>query len=141
MDDTGLRHSLVHWHYFLKQLAMETKEIATRLAEYCRKKEGWEAAQKALYDKDATSTEPHATPDFEQVTKGLDAIIAKGKKFDSMIETVHKLTISEPLIAGDVFAFVMDLELTMKGKGKMGAPELCVYKVKNGKIISEQFFI
>src|SRR5689334_10484869 len=106
---------------------METKEIAKRLAEYCRKKD-WEGAQRALYDKDATSTEPYSTPDFDQVTKGLDAIVAKGKKFDSMVETVHKLTISEPLIAGDVFAFVMDLDVTMKGKGRMGSPELCVYK-------------
>jgi hypothetical protein len=35
----------------------------------------------------------------------------------------------------------MRLDMTMKGQGRMDMAELCVYQVKDGKIISEQFFV
>jgi len=118
---------------------MRTTDIARRLVDYCRKAD-WKGAQKELYSKDAVSIEPYATPAFEKETKGLDAIIEKGKKFDSMVEKVHKITVSEPLVAGNSFAFVLGLDITMKERGRMNSPELCVYEVKDGKIVSEQFF-
>ena len=117
---------------------MTTEQIANRLAELCRKGE-FETAQKELFAADATSTEPFASPDFELVTKGLDAIIAKGHKFDSMVETTHGVTISDPLIAGKSFAITLAMDVTMKGKERMTMSELCVYQVKEGKIISESF--
>jgi hypothetical protein len=117
---------------------MTTLEIAARLAEYCRKGE-FEAAQKALYAQDAISIEPQATPDFEKETKGLKAILEKGKKFDAMVENNHGIKISEPVIAGNSFAFSLQMDVTMKGQGRMDMTELCIYKVKDGKIISEEF--
>jgi ketosteroid isomerase-like protein len=86
------------------------------------------------------SIEPYATPAFEKETRGLDAIIEKGKKFDSMVEKVHKITVSEPLVAANSFAFVLGLDITMKERGRMNSPEICVYQVKDGKIVSEEFF-
>jgi hypothetical protein len=118
---------------------METKEIAEKLVAYCRKAD-WSGAHDTLYAEDATSTEPYETPQFEKETKGLDAIREKGHKFDSMIEEVHSIETSEPLVAGNSFAFTLAMDITMKGQGRMKAPELCVYQVKDGKIISEQFF-
>jgi limonene-1,2-epoxide hydrolase len=35
----------------------------------------------------------------------------------------------------------MRLDVTMKGQGRMDMSELCVYDVKDGKIISEQFHV
>jgi len=32
------------------------------------------------------------------------------------------------------------LDATMKGMGRMKLEEICVFEVKDGKIISEQFF-
>ena len=119
---------------------MTTAEIASRLAELCRKGD-WETAQRELYSDDAISIEPHATPGFDKETKGLPAIFEKGKKFDSMVEQMHNLAISEPVVADNSFAFAMGIDATMKGQGRMTMTELCVYQVKDGKIISEQFFM
>lgn len=117
---------------------MTTKEIATRLVALCREAK-WEAAQKELYAADAVSIEPYATPAFQKETKGLPAIIEKGRKFVEMVESMHMHTVSEPLISTNSFACTMRLDVTMKGQGRMDMTELCVYDVKDGKIISEQF--
>jgi ketosteroid isomerase-like protein len=117
-----------------------TKEIAQRLVQYCRKAE-WEKAQRELYAENATSTEPYPTPDFDQVTKGLNKIIEKGRKFDSMVEKMHSLEVSEPLVTDSAIAFTLTMDVTMKGQERMKMPELCLYRVKDGKIVSEEFFV
>src|ERR1044071_8145556 len=107
---------------------MKVKEIAKRLIDYCRKGD-WYGAQNELYSDDAVSIEQQASPAFEKETKGLAAIKAKGEKFETMVEKLHKVTVSEPLIAGNSFAFVLGLDVTMKGQERMDSPELCVYEV------------
>lgn len=119
---------------------MSTKEIAERLIEHCRKQK-WEAAQKELFAEDAISIELYATPAFERETKGLAAIVEKGHKFDAMVETMHALVVSDPIVAGSSFACTMQMDVTMKGQGRMNMTELCVYVVKDGKVASEQFFV
>ena len=119
---------------------MTTNEIASRLAELCRQGQ-WETAQKELFAKDAVSIEPHPTPAFDKETKGLDAIIEKGHKWESMVQETHGLTVSEPMVAANSFALTMRMDITMKERGHMDMTELCVYQVKDGKIISEQFFM
>ena len=119
---------------------METKEIAKKLVAYCRKAD-WSGAHNELYDANAISIEPYATPEFPKETNGLKAIEEKGKKFDAMVEKIHSIEASEPLVAGNSIAFSLGMDLTMKGKGRMNSPELCLYQVKDGKIISEEFFV
>jgi hypothetical protein len=58
-----------------------------------------------------------------------------------MIESLHGTTVSEPLLAGNSFACTMQLDITMKGQGRMNMTELCVYDVKDGKIVREQFHL
>ena len=119
---------------------MSTKEIAKRLKNLCEKGD-WETAQKELFAKDAVSIEPMASEAFAKETFGLDGILAKGKKWQDMVEENHALEISDPVIAGNSFALTMCMDVTMKGQGRMDMTELCVYHVKDGKIISEQFFM
>jgi hypothetical protein len=119
---------------------MTTQEIANRLVDYCRKAD-WESAHRELYAQNARSIEPYETPEYEKITEGLDAIRKKGKMFDSMVEKVHSIEVSEPLVAGNSLAFTLTMDMTMKGKGRMKSPELCVYQVKDGKIVSEEFFV
>lgn len=81
------------------------------------------------------------TPDFPKETKGLRAIIEKGHKFSSMVEQVHGVTASTPLVTGNAIALALTMDVTMKGRGRVKLEELCAYQVKDGKIISEQFFM
>ena len=119
---------------------MKTDEIAQRLVKLCREVK-WEQAQKELYAEDAVSIEPHTTPMFQKETRGLPAILEKGKKFAGMIEKMHSTQVSEPLVVGNAFACTMQLDITMKGQGRMNMTELCVYEVKDSKIVSEQFHV
>lgn len=117
---------------------MNTREIAQRLVAFSREGK-WEEAQRALYAEDVVSVEPHETPMFAKETRGLKAIMEKGKKFDAMVETMHALKVSEPVVAGNSFACTMQMDVTMKGQGRMNMTELCVYDVKDGKIVREAF--
>src|SRR5450432_621159 len=119
---------------------MTTQEIAGRLVILCRQGQ-FETAQKELFSKDIISIEPNATPDFEKETKGLDAIIEKGHKFDSMVEKMHLLEVSEPMLVGNSFSCTLHMDATMKERGHMDMTELCVYEIKDGKIIKETFFM
>ena len=71
--------------------------------------------------------------------KGLKAIEEKGKSLTP--EKIHSIDASEPSVAGNSIAFTLGMDLTMKGRGRMNSPELCVYQLKDGKIISEEFFV
>jgi ketosteroid isomerase-like protein len=119
---------------------MTTVEIANRLVEFCKKGD-FEGAQEELFAEDAVSIEPHGTADFAKETHGLDAIKAKGKKWGAMVEENHGGEVSEPLMADSSFAVTMTMDVTMKGQGRMKMTELCIYHVKDGKIVSEQFLM
>ena len=118
---------------------MTTQQIAERLVDLCTKGE-FETAQKELFAVSAISIEPFATPEFEKETKGLDAIIEKGHKFESMVEEMHSMHMAAPIVAGNSFAAVITMDVTMKGK-RTKMSELCVYEVKEGKIVSETFLM
>ena len=117
---------------------MTTHEIANRLVELCRKGD-FKGALTELFAEDAISIEPYATPDFEKETKGMKAIMAKGEKWNEMVEENHGITISDPLLAANSFVCTMRMDVTMKERGRMNMAELCVYEVKDGKIVKEQF--
>ncbi len=118
---------------------MKTSEIAARLVALCREGKS-ETAQSELFAADAVSREQEASPAFPQETKGLAAIVEKGRKWQSMVEQMHNMSVSDPVVAGESFACTMSLDVTMKGQPRMQATELCVYRVKDGKIISEAFY-
>ena len=118
---------------------MSTQEIADKLVALCREGK-FEAAQKELFADDAVSREPKESS-FPKETKGLPAIVEKGHKFAAMIEKVHSIAVSEPICTPNVFACTMTLDATMKGQGRTTMSELCVYEVKNGKIVSEHFHV
>ena len=118
---------------------MTTNEIAQKLISYCREGK-WEEAQKELYADNVVSIEAEDSPLFDKVTTGLPAIIQKGKTFDSIVEEFYSLTVSEPLVAGAAFSMTMTMDVKLKGQDRETMSELCVYEVKDGKVVSEQFY-
>ncbi|MFT3823518.1 MAG: nuclear transport factor 2 family protein [Chitinophagaceae bacterium] len=119
---------------------MTTQQIADRLVSLCKNGD-YATAQTELYADNATSTELHESPAFEKVTTGKHKIFEKGEKFRSMIETLHATDVSAPLVTDRFIVMKLMLDATMKGRPREKMEELCLYEVKDGKIVAEQFFM
>jgi hypothetical protein len=113
-------------------------DIAHRLVELCRVGH-FEQAQEELYSEDALSIEPPQSQGMQSV-KGLEQIKEKGRAFQAMIENVHSSSLTGPVIGGNYFSIGLIMDVTLKGMGRQHMAELCVYEVKDGKVIKEQFF-
>ena len=119
---------------------MNTEQVAKRLVQLCREGKG-QQAQDELYSNDAESYEMEAMASGPLGNaKGLAAIREKGRQWNAGIEEVHGGTVGDPIIAGNWFSVPMTFDATMKGRGRVNMEELCVYHVRNGKIVREQFF-
>ena len=123
-----------------QEMTMTTQDIASRLAELCKQGK-FEDAQRELFADEAVSIEPNAPPAFQKETKGLDAIVEKGHKWESMVQKMNSLDVSKPLVAANSFALTMRMDVNMKDGSHWDMTELCVYELKDGKIISERFFM
>jgi len=116
---------------------MTTKEVANRLVALCRQGNIMDA-QKELYGADIESIEPAHAP--AKSAKGIEAVTKKGIAFADMIEARHGGSVSEPIVEGNHFTIGWQIDVTMKGRGRVNLEEICVYKVKDGKIVREEFF-
>lgn len=114
-----------------------TQEIANRLVELCRIGD-YATCYQELYSPDAVSIEPDHVPPPHRA-EGMDAIRKKGEMWQNMIEEVHGSSVGDPIVAGDYFACQMMVDWSIKGQGRVKMEEICLYKVENGKIVSEQF--
>jgi len=65
---------------------------------------------------------------------------AKEEQFLARLEKFHNISRSEPLIAGSYFTVILKMEIEFKKMGYKSLEEVCVYQVRNGKIVFEQFF-
>lgn len=117
---------------------MTNNEVAQKLVELCRQGK-IDEVQEALFSHDAQSIEASDMMG-PRVVVGLDAIKEKAKAFQADVEEFHGAVISDPIVAGNSFAITWSLDATFKGRGRMTIQEVCVYQVKDGKIILEQFF-
>lgn len=119
-------------------MIMTTKEIAERMSELFKENK-WDQVQAELFADDAESIEPAHAQGMQSV-KGKDAIKKKGEDFNAMVEEVHGGWVSDLLAGGSYITCAMGLDITMKGMGRINMEEVCVYEVKDGKIVKEQFF-
>ena len=117
---------------------MEINEIANKLVEYCRTG-NFSRCYEELYDQNAIVSQEPAGAMWEVAT-GMEELQAKGKKWGDMVEEMHGASVSDPIVAGNYFTCRMVNDVTFKGIGREKMDELCVYEVKNGKIVKEQFF-
>lgn len=117
---------------------MTTQDVAHKLVGYMRKGQMMEA-QDELYADDIVSIEPEGGM-APHITKGKKAVAEKGRQFAAMIEERHGGSSSDPIVSGRYFSITMSLDATMKGMGRHLLEEVCIYEVKDGKIVFEQFF-
>lgn len=120
------------------EAVMTTKDVANRMNELFKDNK-WDLVQEELYADDCVSIEPEHSAGLKTV-KGIEAIKQKSKDFNAMIEEMHGGWCSEPLVGGSFISFAMGMDVTMKGMGRINLDEICVYEVRGGKVIKEQFF-
>lgn len=116
---------------------MSIEAIANRLVEICRAG-NWNDAYRELFATDAIAYEMEGLPD--RITRGVDNLIAKGEAHAANWETVHEIVVTDPLVFGNFFSTGMRIDVTRKDGVREPAEEICVYEVKDGKIIAERFF-
>ncbi|MBS1530632.1 MAG: nuclear transport factor 2 family protein [Bacteroidetes bacterium] len=115
----------------------DIRQIADRLVALCREQKFVEA-YKELYSEDAESIDPLYA--YHPPSKGLINLIEREKQFLAKTQ-INSITISDPLVTGNHFAIKLSMDYTHEVRGRVYLEELCVYHVKDGKIVSQQFFI
>ena len=117
---------------------MTTQEVASRLVELCRQGKHQQAVGE-LYSPDIVSVEAEGAPN--RIVKGLAAIAAKGAEFEGKIEKMNSSTVSDPIVAENFFSCNMLTNVQLKGMPvAIDMDEICVYNVRDGKIVREEFF-
>ena len=118
---------------------MSTQEVANQWASLCRAGK-YDQAQAELYADHCVSLEMEGAQGLPQRVEGMEAIKAKGAQWHQMIQEVHHDEIGDPIVAGDFFSATLKTDLTMKGQPRRVNEEVGLFRVENGKIVSEQFF-
>ena len=116
---------------------MTAQEVANRFYELAKAGQ-YDVIQSELFSENAKSTEPENSA--FQSAENLDKIREKAKLWQEKTEEMHDGYCSEPAVAGNFFVCTMGMDVTVKEQGRMKMDEIAVYEVKDGKIISEQFF-
>ena len=119
-------------------ITLTTKEVAVRFNELA-KQEKWFEIQDELFAGNVKSIDPPNSPYFGYA-EGKAVVRKKGEDFVKKIEAAHRRHTTEPIIAGNHFAVGREVDITVQGYGRIQINEIMLYEVKDGEIISEQFF-
>jgi hypothetical protein len=124
----------------LKNLSMTTQEVADKFDQLAQSNQ-WDKIQDELFADDAESIEPpNAEMSGLKTVKGKEALKQKAAEFNSMVEEIYGGFCSKPVVGGNFFSVAMGMDAKFKGMDRMNMDEICVYEVKDGKIVKEQFF-
>lgn len=120
------------------QIVMTTQEVAERFNQLAQQ-EKWFEIQDEFFADHVKSIDPPHSPYFGYA-EGKTDVRKKGEDFVKRIEAAHRLYTSEPLVSGSHFAVGREKDLTVQGFGRIQISQVMLYQVKDGQIISEQFF-
>ena len=120
------------------QAIMTTQEVAARFNELAQQ-EKWFEIQDELFSENVKSIEPENSPWFRNV-EGKARVRKKGEDWVKRIEAAYRRYTTAPVVAGNHFAVGRDVDITVQGIGRIQINQVMLYEVKNGEIISEQFF-
>ncbi|MEP7144051.1 MAG: SnoaL-like domain-containing protein [Ferruginibacter sp.] len=113
-------------------------EVAARFNELARE-EKWFEIQDVFFANNVKSIEPPDSPYFGYA-EGKSSVRKKGEDFVKRIEAVHGTHTTEPVVGGNHFAVGREMDITVQGLGRIQMNEVMLYEVKDGQIVSEQFF-
>ena len=117
---------------------MTIQQVAARFNELAQQ-EKWFEIQDELFANNVKSIDPPNSPYFKYA-EGKSTVRKKGEDWVKRIEAVHKLHTTEPIAGGNHFAVGRDVDITVNGIGRIRIEEIMLYEVKDGQIVSEQFF-
>jgi hypothetical protein len=117
---------------------MTAQEVATRFNELAQQ-EKWFEIHDEFFADDVKSIDPPNSPYFGYA-EGKGPVRKKGEDFVKRIEAVHRMYTTEPVVACNHFAVGREMDITVQGFGRIKIDEIMLYEVKDGQIVSEQFF-
>lgn len=117
---------------------MTTQEVATRFNELAQQ-EKWFEIQDEFFADNVISIDPPHSPYFSYA-EGKAAVRKKGEDFVKKIQAVHSASTTPPVSGANHFAVGRNIDITVEGFGRIKIDQVMLYEVKNGQIVSEQFF-
>ena len=117
---------------------MTTQEVASRFNELARQ-EKWFEIQEELFAESVKSVDPPNSQYFGYA-EGKASVRKKGEDFVKRIEAVHRMYTTEAVVGSNHFAVGREMDITVQGFGRIKIDEIMLYEVKDGQIVSEQFF-
>ncbi|GLU52473.1 nuclear transport factor 2 family protein [Dyadobacter frigoris] len=117
---------------------LTTHEIAARFNELA-KQELWFEIQDNFFSDNVKSIDPANSPYFGYA-EGKAAVRKKGEDFIAKIQDFHGARTTEPVVSGNHFAVGRDVDITTEEFGRIQINQIMLYEVKDGQIVSEQFF-
>lgn len=116
-----------------------TAAVARELVNMCRAGRNLDAVNQ-LYAANIVSIESVGSETMPARMTGIDAIRGKNEWWFANNE-VHSAKVNGPFVGEDQFAVEYSFETTFKPTGQRSQMnELALYTVKDGKIVTEQFF-
>ena len=114
---------------------MDTKEIVKKIVEYINAGKNVEAEEE-LYADDVLSVEQNGYS-----AQGKDMIIEKTKAAGANFEEFYGAKVTKAFAGKDNFLLEITIDAKPKGAERMTMSEYGFYKIKDGKISEEYFFM
>jgi len=109
-------------------------EIADRLALLCSERKFVEAYTELFADNAVTIDRNNKN----ELLTGHGNLIEYEKRFLANVK-IQNVKVSEAMFAGSYFSLIFCMDLTIEEHKSKRVEEICVYKVENGKIVSQHF--
>jgi uncharacterized protein YndB with AHSA1/START domain len=121
-----------------RETSYTTHEVALRFNELAQQ-EKWFEIQDELFADNVKSIEPAKSTELRNA-EGKAAVRKKGEEWVSRIEAAHRRFTTQPIVGDNHFCVGREVDITVRGLGRIQLNEIMMYEVKEGKIVSEQFF-
>lgn len=118
---------------------MTTEEVAKRYYELIQRHQ-YEQIQNELYAPNAVSIEPKNDSNLPLIVEGIEALRQKEGLFFSQVDEMFGSYMSETVVSTFFFSMMTGMDVKMKGKQRKKKEQICVFEVRDGKIVKEQFF-